>query len=452
MDFDAIVVGAGPAGCVAARDLAFGGWRVALFDVASREALGRTAVVEVEQGIFRRVGLNEPSRDEIPYRARTMRVLSPRRRPAFSLHRDFATVGLYLDRFVKKLLGEAERAGASFFGDHRALGASVSNGRVVGARFTHQGGAQEARARLVIDATGFDAALVRGLDPVLGMSFADDSGEVLMASNALHAIEPDPGRVAVAAGKSGDEESWLTLGGYGPSSVELCYLSLRKGQGYQMVACKADHDGPPLGSLASELERRQGYFGERLYGAEGPIRVCRALDRLVTHGFMVMGEAACMVNPLCGSGVASALHAGTLGAGVAAAALSNREPSTGDLWRYAVRYQRGRGATLAGFDAARHVLESLKEQELEALLAGHVIGARDLHAVLSARRPPLSPRALTRRTFGLARHPALIGAAARLTAVSLAVYRHYRSFPESWDPEGFAAWRHRARRLFAGAE
>ena len=452
MDFDAIVVGAGPAGCIVARDLAFGGWKVGLFDAATRETLGRAAVVEVEHGVFRRVGLNEPSRDEIPYLARTMRVFSPRRRPAFALRRDFATVALYLDRFARKLLGDAEAAGASFLGEYRALGASVAAGRVAGVSFAHEGQEHEARARLVIDATGFEAALVRRLDPGLGMSFADDSRDVLGASNALHATLPDESAAAVAAGRCRDEESWLTMGSCGAGSVELCYLSQRKGRAFQMVACKADYDGRPLRSLVQELARQQGYLGERLYGAEGHIRLSRTLDRLVTHGFMVVGEAACMVNPLCGSGVASALHSGYLAAVVAAAALSNRQPSTGDLWRYAARYQRGRGATLAAFDAARRVLDGLKEHDFAALLEGHVVGGRDLFAVLSARRPPLSPRALTRRAIGLARHPALLPATARLSAVSAAVYRHYRSYPESWDPERFAAWRQRARRLFAGAE
>ena len=145
----------------------------------------------------------------------------------------------------------------------------------------------------------------------------------------------------------------------------------------------------------------------------------------------------------------SALLAGHLAAIVANQALANRAPTTSDLWRYAARYQRGRGAILASFDAARRVFESLGEADLAALLASGVVGPQDYIAVQSARRFSLAPTAVLRRTVGLARRPRLVPAVARLAAVSNAVYRHYRRYPETFDAKQFAAWRQTARRLFA---
>jgi flavin-dependent dehydrogenase len=449
MDFDAVVVGAGPAGCMAARDLAFGGWSVGLFDTATGDQLGRSVVVDVEQRIFRRLGLALPSRDEIPYSARAVRILTPARKSAFTIRRELPTVGLYLDRFVKKLCAEAQGAGVTYFGGYRATRALSDNERVTGVSFVHQGHEQHVQARLVIDATGFDAALVRGLDPTLGMGFVDDSSDVVLAATFLHEIEPDAAAAAVAAELCGDEEAWTTMGPFGTYSTELAYVSLRKGRAYGLLGCKADWDGPPLSSLLEQHKRKRGYFARCLHHGEGRIRVCRSLDRLVASGLMVVGEAACMVNPLTGSGVASALHSGYLAAIVGAEALSHRAPTAPDLWRYAARYQRRRGATLAAFDVARRMLEDLTPAQICALLEARLIGPGDLFAIWTNRLPPLSPRALLRRTWGLARHPTLVPALSKLVAVSAAVYSHYRSYPESWDPERFLAWRQRARRLFA---
>lgn len=452
MDFDAIVVGAGPAGCLAARDLSYGGWKVGLFDASAREELSRTAIVEVEEAIFRRVALTPPSRAEIPYRPRGIQVFSPRRRLAFTVRRDLPTVALYLDRFVGKLLAEAERAGASFFEDHRATRAIVGPQRVTGAVFQHAGQQQEVAARLVVDATGFDAALVQGLDPVLGMSFVTDSSDVVMAANCLHEIDPDEAAEAVGAGLHGDDEVWATLGPFGVISTEYSYLSIRERHAYILVGRKADFEGPALRSLVASFRRRQGYFADCMYGGEGHIRIRRSLDRLVTGGFMVVGEAACMVHPLLASGVTSALQAGHLAAIVANQALASRAPSTADLWRYAARYQRGRGATLASFDVARRVFEAMDVDQLATLLECGVVGPQDYLAAHTARRFSLAPGSVVRRTLGLARRPRLLPHVARLAALSNAVFRHYRRYPDTYDPKQFAAWRTKRRRLFAAVE
>jgi hypothetical protein len=134
---------------------------------------------------------------------------------------------------------------------------------------------------------------------------------------------------------------------------------------------------------------------------------------------------------------------------VGAEALANRAPSTRDLWRYAYRYQRGRGAILAAFDVTRRVLERLDERRMSQLLEARLIGPRDFSAALATRWPSVSPRAVTRRGLGLLVHPGLSPTLATLTALAGAVVWHYRSYPERWDPEAFAAWRQRGLRLFA---
>lgn len=139
MDFDVIIIGAGPGGCVAARDLARAGFRVALFDSDSRETLGKTIIIEAEKAMFDTVSVAHPSGDEIPYHPKTVRVFSARGKEAFQFKRELPSYGIFLDRMVKRMLAEAEQNEAEFFGGWRALGPVVSDGKVTGASFEHAG-------------------------------------------------------------------------------------------------------------------------------------------------------------------------------------------------------------------------------------------------------------------------------------------------------------------------
>ncbi len=449
MDFDAIVVGAGPAGCMVARELARRGWRLGLFEAAERERLGKAVVVELERSVFSAVGLAEPAAEDVPYHPQRTRVLSARRRLAFTVEQEPAVVALRLDRLAHRLLGEAEAAGVALYDGYRARRAIERNGRVAGVSFEHRRSDHEVRAKLVVDATGFAAALVRGLSPGLSMGFRDDAADVVLAENGLYAIDRDRAAQAVEDGRHGDEELWVAIGPFGTYSTEFSFLSLAQGRAYVLIGHKAELEGSSLGALMADHQQRLGYYRERMVGGQGRIRIARALDRLVIDGLMAVGEAACMVHPMLGSGVATALHAGALAARVASQALALDRPSSASLWPYAAAYQRGRGALLAGFDVVRRATEKRSADEVEAWLEGGWVTPEDMHAITAFRPPSPSPRALPRRAAALARHPRVAAQLARPAAVAALVYAHHRRYPSRCDPAAHARWSRRAAQLRA---
>jgi len=449
-DFDVLVAGAGPSGCLAARDLGLQGFRVGLLDRSPRQTLGTPVVVEVEQDIFQRVGLRPPAEREIPYHARTARVFSSRNVEAYAVDA-MPTVALRLDGFSRRLLREAEQASVSFLGAHTVDRLLWDGGRVCGAVVRHEDQPREIRARLVLDATGFQAALVRALDPALGFGFEASAGDVVRAANALHRIDPEAARRAVRAGLHADEELRIRLGTLGAYSTEFSFLSIRNNRAYILIGHKDAYDAPPMAELMRAFTRSQGYYRKRLHGGESRIRIANILDRLVCDGFMVLGEAACMVIPINGSGVSSGLLAAHLAARTAGEALrcGNGTPGTASLWPYAARYQRSRGAILASYSAIRLMTESLGEHRVDAMLESGLSRAEDLINANVPRLFALSPASVAGRLKALIRHPGMIPPVVRGVTAMQALHRHYLRYPERFDPASFQRWRERRIRIYS---
>ncbi len=447
-DFDVLIAGAGPAGCLAARDLARNGLRVALFDRSPREKLGKSVVIEIENDIFQRVDLSPPEAGEIPYHPAKIRVFSSRDVEAYSLD-GMPTTAVHLDLFSRRVLGEAERAGAVFFGGYRAEKLIRREDHVCGAVFRNKEENAEIRSRLVMDATGFEAALVRDLDPELGFGFSPNPLDEIRAANAYHEIDPEEAAHAVRNGLHADGELRIRLGTLGAYSTEFSYLSIDQNLAYILIGHKRDYPAPPMPELINNFIKSQGYYRKRLYGGEGLIRISTILDRLVCNGFMALGEAACMVIPINGSGAASGLLAGRLAARTAAEALRAGRTDTEALWPYAHRYQSTRGAILATYSAMRSMTESLGTDGIRTMLESGLSGPEDLiNANLPKRFAP-SPASIPRRLFTLLKNPGIARPMLRTIPSLRKLHRHYRRYPSSFEKETFGRWKEESRRIFS---
>ncbi len=449
MDYDVIVAGAGPGGCMAARDFAKAGFSVALFDCEDTESLGKPIVVEVEKTMFDVTSVPFPEGDEKPYHQKRMRVFSPRRREAFTLEGDHPAVSLKLDSFSRRLLGYARQEGAEFHGGHKALRSLIKDGAVKGAVFEREGAEVEVRASLTIDATGFAGALARGLPPDLGIGYEDLKRDVVLAENHWHAVDDARAREAEKAGLHYDDEVWNRLGVYGNYSTEYSYLSLADSRAYILIGLKADAEQPVLPELIDRFREEQGYFAERLYGGNGPIRVRRAWDRLCAPGFMAVGEAACMVIPAHGSGVAGAMYAGKLAAETGKQALQEGRADMESLWPYSYRYQSGRGAVLAGFDVNKLMVEKFDNEDIAALMESKAMHPEDLWNAAVPSPIKMSLGSLPTRLLGLLKNPGLIGKVADMGRAISKVNKLYAGYPKKWDRKEFEAWSREAEKIFS---
>lgn len=332
--FDAVVVGAGPAGSATAALLARRGFSVLLLDRAAfprDKACGEYTSPETEQ-VLKRIGVLEPVLSAGARRLPAMKVISPSGR-SFTMQYSreggageaqvLATPRRILDA---TLVDHARRSGVSIREREKVEGVILRDGKAAGVTLRgRSGGSREVAARLVVGADGVQSAVVRSLGLEAPLRWPRNLGMVAhyRGHNGLEAW----GEMHVSA---------RGYTGLAPLSGGL----LNVGLVMPMTGDKAGGQG----SAAARFEAFANSFPgvrERLAGAErvsqvrgvGPIGV--RVRRSYGPGYLLVGDAAGFFDPFTGEGVYKALRGAELAAEVAAEALEANDLSTRALSRYA---------------------------------------------------------------------------------------------------------------------
>jgi geranylgeranyl reductase family protein len=287
--FDAIVVGAGPAGSTAARKLALSGARVLVLDKAK----------------FPR---DKPCGGGVTFRAdqaNDLDLSSVTEREIYGV-RVSAAMGRRFDRASPKLLARmTQRSKLDHFLLEQAAsaGADVRDGVPVRAIEIAESGV---RARS--DSDVYEARLLIGTDGVNGMSAKalglEPAGEHAVA---LEANYPADARVMA------DWEHSIALdlggipGGYGWVFPKGDHLNVGVG-GWKSV-------GPDLRRLLTKYSRYYGLDETKLFGHRGYQLPLRSDEQPIVRGpAMLAGDAAALVDPLSGEGIWAAFVSGRLAA------------------------------------------------------------------------------------------------------------------------------------------
>ena len=455
-EFDVIIAGAGPGGCLAALRLAQKGFSVGLFDSGSEDKVGRQIVLAVEKDIFKTVGLAYPKGDMLAYEHERERIFSPDGKECFQIEcKEYPMpVAIHLDRFTQSVFAQALESGVNFYGGYRAVAPLCSANRVYGARFDCPDGTAEVKASLVIDATGFSAALARNLPAALDMRFQELDSDVVCAANRLCSIDYDAAVSAIDRGLQGVEELWNRMGRLGVYSTFLTCLSLKNEKAYILTGCKKDFETPEISAKAAadSFMEEQGYYNEKISAAESMIRISNSLDAPVADGFMAIGEAACQTVTIHASGVASSLYAGHLAAISAAQALNAGDTSARALWPYAAAYQTTRGAIISGLEVTRQTVDRLSVEDVNILLESGIMHKEDYIGGVLVNEPAITAASIPDRMDGFLKHPAYIPVLLKMGLTAQKVSKHYKKYPARYDLQAFSEWRNEKDRLFSSIE
>jgi digeranylgeranylglycerophospholipid reductase len=324
-EWDVVVVGAGPGGSMAARDAAKAGLEVLMIE--KRQEIG--SPVRCGEGIAR-VWLDEvgipPNPKWISHEVNGARIVAPNgqhvdlteamagNETGFVVHRDI---------FDRTLAEEAVRAGAKTLIKCSATGViKDDDGRVVGVRAKHWAKELELRAPVIVGADGYESQVGRwaGINTKLAprdintcLQYELVGIDIDADFNEFHIGSMAPGGYVWVFNKSEDS-----------ANVGI-------GVNLSMVKDRAEVKGYLDRFIESHPYLAKGQNVETVAGA---VSVCMPLECVTTDGMMLVGDAARMIDPITGGGVANACKAGMVAGQVAKQAHDANDFSKGFFKRY----------------------------------------------------------------------------------------------------------------------
>lgn len=388
-DVDVLVVGAGPAGSVAAWEAKRAAPELDVVLLERDRAVG--APVRCAEGVGD-AGLREfANPDGAPWVARKItRVifLAPDDTEVKVAERD---VGWILDRtrFDAFLAGEAAGAGAALLvGTEAATMRRTTDGRwEVQVRASGARGEDTYRAKIVIGADGVETMVGRwaGLDTRVPARDMESCAQYV-----LQGIAFDPDAIYLQFGReiAPGGYAWLFPKGVGVANVGLGIVALHS-------------DGRNAREYLDAWIARRYAGGACTAYTVGGVIVHTTLKRTCADGVLVAGDAAHMINPLSGAGIVNAMKAGRLAGRTAAAAIREGDTSDCRLEAYHRAWMDLLGEEHLRYYRLKQALEGLDDRSFNAL-------ARTVNGI------PRAQRTLGRIfAHALAKHPQLIPVAAR---------------------------------------
>src|SRR5216117_729503 len=386
-DVDVLVVGAGPAGAVAARHARQAARELDVVLLERDRAVG--SPVRCAEGVGH-AGLREfadpDGADWVSRRITDVIFQAPDDTEVVLAD---CGLGWILDRtrFDAHLAAEAAASGAQVLVGAEATGMSRDGDARWHVRVKERGRDEIYRARIVIGADGVEAMVGRwaGLEARVPARDMESCAQYV-----LQGIDFDPDPIYLQFGRD------IAPGGYAwlfPKGVAVANVGLG------LVALKAD--GRNARQYLDDWIARRYPGGARTGHTVGGVIVHTTIQATYTDGALVAGDAAHMINPLSGGGIVNAMKAGRLAGRTAAAALRAGDPSARRLAQYHCAWMDLLGHDHLKYYRLKRALEELDDGFFNAL-------ARTVNRI------PQDQRTLGRIfRHALVRHPQLIPVAAR---------------------------------------
>jgi flavin-dependent dehydrogenase len=318
-NYDVIIAGAGPAGTSAAIHLATGGARVLLVEQKKfpREKLCGEFISPECLKHFQRLGVSDrmlaaggKSLTQTVFYARSGRSIDV---PSSWFDNQNAALGLSRAEMDQRLLERARTAGVFVLEETQASGLISEQRRIRGVQLKSQGGAIEATANVVIDATG----RTRALDHRLEASRNETRKSRLPRRASLVAFKA---HLRDALPLPGTCEIYFYPGGYGGlSGIEkdlsnLCFIVSAK----DVRACQADPERAMRELVTKNSRASSSLAGARVEGQWLAVALesFGRREPVPAEGLLMIGDAAAFIDPFTGSGMLMALEGGALAANV----------------------------------------------------------------------------------------------------------------------------------------
>lgn len=453
MKYDVIVAGAGSAGGMTAYALAKKGINVVLIDRKEEDLIGKKVCGDAIAGFHfagvQKMGVHfpTPSGDECRSIVSGIDIYSPDLRTRLEITSDsFAPgeIGFLVDRHLlgQRIKNYAVDSGATLISSCKVNGFITEKETVVGIRLTEKegGASKEIYAKVVVDATGVNAALRKKIPERYAQYIEKTLAPIDMAFayREIREIDaeveyPDRLRIIFDAESIPSGYVWIFPRDDGTVNVGLGGSMDRKRNLKEL--------------LHRYLAKNSIFEGSRLIQAgSGKIPTRRPLNSFVADNFALVGDSGAQVNPLHAGGLGVNVEAGVKLANTIANALESGDTSIDSLWNYNTNYMRNTGARHAPLDLFRLLVATLDNNALNKIMGKEIVSQEDVFQMAT-------PEGLR---FGL-------GGKLKKLAKSIGVFRPtmalaktagqmqkiaqvYKNYPER---DGFQQWTRQVEAIYA---
>ncbi len=444
--FDAVVVGAGTAGCLSAKTLAEAGLKACLVERKKREEIGEKICGDaLGEHHLKTLGLEKPQNGELEKRIEGIQIFSPDQNTVFTIaHEDF--VGHLLNRrlFGQWLLKKALDKGATLLDSTQFIEPIIEDGFVTGILAKSASGkAIQLKSKVVVDASGFMGVVRHKLPEGMGI-------EREVANEDVEACYREIRQLKQEAENTRYCEIYLnqkvTPGGYtwifpkGGAKVNAGLGIFMKGkfpnpkkQFYKYILTKPNFSG-------SLLLNGGAWFD--------PTR--RPIDKMVGNGVVLVGDAACLVNPIHGGGIGPSMLSGFLAGQTIAEALEKGAADEKALWLYNKKYMESYGKKQASLDVFRRLLLTSSDADLNYGMNCKLLTEDDVLKAGLGDDFHLNITETAKRVFRGLKRVHFLNKLRLAVGLMRQVKAHYDTYPVT--PENFENWRLQTENLINQAK
>ncbi len=443
--FDVIVVGAGTGGTTAARFAAKKGLNVCLIDRKQKAKIGDKICGDaIGNEIFDILKINHPKNEELSCYIKGAKLYSPNLKKCITLL-DPKQAGYIVNRleFGQRLLNEALDAGVNQFLDKTmALDLLYQNNTVIGVQVKLENGEKvNLNSKILIDASGFYSPLRKKIKSTIIEKniLKEDSilcyREIIKFSTKDQEVQ-DPEYITIILDQEKAPGGYIWYFPKNDSSINIGIGTFMGYRGKVKDLYKKN--------VFQEYVKTHNF--DILSSGGGVVPVRRPLWSCADNGFMLIGDAACQVNPLHGGGIDPSMRAGYHAANSAIHALEIDKNSINELWGYNYEVMTSFGAEFASLDLLRIVVQSLSNDELNFGLERDLLSGEEILEISSTGALNLSFVDMAVKAFKGISRPNLLLDLNYLRIKMKEISKLYKNFPDNL--EQFPEWKKKVIEIY----
>jgi len=444
--YDAIVVGAGTAGCLAAKTIAEKGLKVCLIEKKPTEEIGEKVCGDaLGEHHLKFLGLEKPTGGELEAKIDGIKIYSPDENTIFTIaDKDF--IGYLLNRrlFGQWILKKATDKGAILQDNMNFRSPIIEKNTVVGisAKNMKSSKVTEMRSKVVVDATGYFGMVRKQLPGEMGIDREIANQDVEACYREIRQLKQETENTRyceIFLNQKASPGGYIWIFPKGGARVNV-----------GLGICMRGNYPNPKEQLYNTAFKKP-IFDDSLILTAGswfdPVR--RPLDNMVSNGIMLVGDAASLVNPIHGGGIGPSMLSGYFAGQQIVQALNKGEPTKEALWGYNKRYIDTYGKKQGTLDIFKMFLLSCSDEDLNYGMNEKLMTEDDVLKAGMGDDFHLNITETAKRVFRGLRRVGFLNRLRLTVTMMRGLSAHYNTYPTS--PNEFEPWRLQTVKLIEDA-